>query len=141
MPRKAKALETIGAPRNAAPQDLIARERYRYLVETAAERGELWVLSGQHDDEWATYSDPRGHIVIPAWPSRRDAEKLATGKWKDATPTAVALDDFLRELEAMEEEGVQVAAFPTTTRSGAAVAARHFGRALRDAQAGPPAYQ
>jgi hypothetical protein len=136
MQAQAKSTKAIGAPRDAAPQDLIARERYRYLVESAAESGALWVLSGRQHDEWATYADPRGHVVIPVWPSRQHAEQLATGKWRDLTPTAVAVRDFLRELDVLEAEGVQVAAFPTKTRSGAAIAARHFGRALRDAGAG-----
>lgn len=130
--------KAVRVHRDVPPRERIARERYRYLVECASEHGALWVLSGRRHDEWATLTDPRGHVVIPVWPARQDAKELATGKWTHLTPTAVAIADFLKELDALEAEGALIAAFPTPTRSGATIAARHFGRALRDAGAGPP---
>lgn len=120
------------APRERAPTEKAA-DRYRRLVADAARSGYLWVLSHPSEDAWATFSDPRGHVVVPVWPGRDDALAMATGTWSGLRPMRIPVHDFLtHEVPALEEEGVLIAAHPTPTRSGAAIRASHFARALRD---------
>jgi hypothetical protein len=119
-----------------AGRDMKARERYRLLVDSAARSGTLWTLSLPNEEGFVTFADPRGHVVVPFWPTPDDANELATGDWRDAVPTEVPVTNFLeREAGPMEADGVQIAAFPLRNSSGAAVRASHFARALRNALA------
>jgi hypothetical protein len=111
-----------------------AADRYRALVAEVRRSGHLWVLSHPAEEAWATYSDPRGHVVVPVWPGQDQAAAMATGLWGGLRPTAIPLDAFLaHEVPGLEAEGVLIAAHPTRTSSGAAVRATHFARALLDA--------
>ncbi len=120
------------APRERVPSEKAA-DRYRRLVAEATRSGSFWVLSHPVEDAWATFSDPRGHVVVPVWPGRDEAMAMATGTWSGLRPMQIPVDDFLtHEVHALEDEGVLIAAFPTATRSGAALRASHFARALRN---------
>ena len=112
-----------------------AADRYERLVVDAARSGCLWVLSHPIEQAWATFADPRGHVVVPVWPGEEQAAAMATGIWSELRPVAVSVEDFLaHEVAGLEADGVLIAAYPTPTRSGAAVRTSHFARALREAR-------
>lgn len=118
---------------HAAPGEKAA-DRYQVLVAEVRRSGVLWVLSHPVEEAWATYSDPRGHVVVPMWPGQDEAAAMATGSWSGLRPTAIPVADFVaHEVPELEAEGVLIAAHPTPTRSGAAIRATHFARALREA--------
>jgi hypothetical protein len=111
-----------------------AADRYRALAAEVRRSGHLWVLSHPVEEAWATYSDPRGHVVVPVWPGQDEAVTMASGSWEGLRPVAVPVGEFVaHEVPELEAEGVLIAAHPTPTSSGAAVRASHFARALRDA--------
>lgn len=111
-----------------------AADRYRALVAEVRRSGHLWVLSHPVEEAWATYSDPRGHVVVPVWPAKDEATAMASGSWDGLRPTAIPIDEFLaHEVPDLDAEGVLIAAHPTPTSSGAAVRAMLFARALGDA--------
>jgi Protein of unknown function (DUF2750) len=111
-----------------------AADRYGDLIARATQTKTLWALMPPGESAWVTYRDPRDHVVIPLWPGRDEAAAMATSVWRDAVATPIPVSDFLKhEVDALETDGVQIAAHPTPTSSGAAVRAAHFARALRDA--------
>jgi hypothetical protein len=112
-----------------------AADRYQRLVADAGRSGSLWVLSHPVESAWATFADPRGHIVVPVWPGEEQAAAMATGTWSELRPVSVSVDDFLaHEVAGLEAEGILIAAYPTPSRSGAAIRTAHFARALREAR-------
>ena len=112
-----------------------AADRYERLVADAAHSGWIWMLSHPVEQGWATFADPRGHVVVPVWPAEELAAAMATGVWSEFRPAPVAVEDFLaHEVAGLEADGVLIAAYPTPTRSGAAIRTSHFARALREAR-------
>ena len=61
---------------------------------------------------------------------------MATGIWSELRPVQVSVtEDFLAdEVAELEAEGALIAAYPTPTRSGAAIRPSHFARAIREAR-------
>jgi hypothetical protein len=112
-----------------------AADRYGRLVADAGRSGRLWVLSHPVEQAWATFADPRGHVVVPVWPGEEQAAAMATGIWSELRPMQVSVEDFLaHEVAELEAEGALIAAYPTPTRSGAAIRPSHFARAIREAR-------
>ena len=99
---------------------LDAPSRYQHLVKQVADKEELWSLRA--DDGWVAMGDDAGNNTFPVWPHPDYARMFATGDWASATPTAIALDDWLDEwLPNLDEQGDKVAVFPTPAGQGVVV--------------------
>lgn len=99
---------------------LPARERYGYFIKRVADGEELW---GLRDDEgWASVADESGQPCFPVWPHPRFAEALATGEWSTYRATPIPLGSWLEDwLPGLQEDGAQIAVFPTPAARGVVV--------------------
>jgi hypothetical protein len=85
-------------------------KRYGYLVNRAADWGEVFVL--RVGENWAslTIDDQK---YFPIWPHPGFAEDALTGDWENAVVEPVDVHDFLGILDKLEERGDEVALFAT----------------------------
>ena len=85
-------------------------KRYGYLVDKAADSGEVFAL--RMGDNWAslTVEDQK---YFPIWPHPSFAEDSRKGDWKDAVAEPIEVHDFLAILDKLEEWGDEVALYAT----------------------------
>ena len=74
---------------------LAAFDRYQYLVEKAAEFGEMYSL--KKGDEWAL-ADVQEQVLFSLWPAEVFAAREASGAWEAYEPKAISLEEFENKL-------------------------------------------
>lgn len=70
---------------------LSAFDRYQYLVDKAAEFGEMYSL--KKGDEWAL-ADIEDKVLFSLWPAEAFAAREATGAWEGYKAKAFTLEEF-----------------------------------------------
>ena len=93
-------------------------------------------LVADWEEAWGL-KDAAGWIVsreadaLPLWPHAEFAAACARGPWEGAVPEAISIDDRLEDLAALlEEEGLQVAVFPTPDEPGTLMSPGDFRERL-----------
>jgi hypothetical protein len=107
---------------------LSAFDRYQYLVDKAAEFGEMYSL--KKGDEWAL-ADTEGHVLFSLWPAQAFAATEAVDSWEGYVPTAISLEEFENKLlPLITKEGCLFNMFSVGGRLGFVVDREEFLRDL-----------
>ncbi|GGG61497.1 DUF2750 domain-containing protein [Hymenobacter glacieicola] len=103
---------------------LPAPKRYAYLVQKMADSQVVWLL---RDQEGITMlSDDSGGQSIPVWPEKEFAQLHLTGDCAAYQTEEMSLEDFLEWLDELQEEMIQIAAFPKEDLQGIVVEAKEM---------------
>ena len=93
-------------------------------------------LVADWEEAWGL-KDSAGWIVsretdaLPLWPHSAFAEACARDAWAGAVPEAIAIDELRDDLVALlEEDGLQVAVFPTPDDPGTLLSPQELRRRL-----------
>lgn len=85
-------------------------ERYSYLVEQVKESQYIWTLQ---DSDGCVMLTTEEEDCIPMWPTEESAKQWAVDDWKDCTPLAIPLDEWLsRWVPGMLDDDLFVAVCP-----------------------------
>lgn len=100
-------------------------DRYGYFIKRVADTEEVWGL--RDDDGWASLGDDSGQVCFPVWPHPRFAEALATDEWASYRAAAIPLSSWLEDwLPGLEEDGSQIAVFPSPAGQGVVVSCKEL---------------
>jgi hypothetical protein len=104
----------------AAVLALDASARYAHFIKQVADSEVVWGL--QDSEGWISLVDDAGAELLPVWPHERYAQLFSTDRYPTAMALPIPLDEWLDNwLSNLEEDGCQVAVFPTPSGTGAAV--------------------
>lgn len=110
----------IGEEELGTVRAMSARERYGYFLQLAVDWEEAWGL--RSPDGWVLssgLSDGETNDAFPLWPHPLFAGACAHGDWEGAAPESIPLDELLEDLlPLLEEDGIQLAVFPTPEGDG-----------------------
>jgi hypothetical protein len=105
---------------------LPAGDRAVTFFQLAADWEEVWGLKDEQG--WVVAKDTD---ALPLWPHDAFAEACAQGAWDGAVPEPLPVDDLLDELlPLLEEDGLQVAVFPTPEDPGTLMPPGEVGERL-----------
>ncbi|MDN3651044.1 DUF2750 domain-containing protein [Reinekea marina] len=91
-------------------EQLDSQERYEYLVETALEQQEIWILS---DNKGFVLLNSEDGDCLPIWPHKECAQQWVHGDWKACEPQSIDLNAWqTRWVPGLTEDQVVVAVFP-----------------------------
>lgn len=94
--------------------------RYDYLVTEVKEHKQIWTLQDTDGCVMLTTDD---EDCIPMWPTEESASDWACDDWKDCTPLAIPLNEWLeRWVIGMQDDDLYVAVFPVEGDLGVVVA-------------------
>ncbi|MDQ0038088.1 hypothetical protein J2W30_005875 [Variovorax boronicumulans] len=86
--------------------------RYGHFVGQVADWEAVWGL--RTPDGWVSGSDETNGPMFPVWPHEPYARMLAVDLWANATPTPIAVHDWIEKwLPGLARDRVMVAVFPT----------------------------
>ena len=103
-------------------------ERFSHFVRRVAD---FETLYGLFDHGWALMADDDERELLPVWPESEFAEACATGEWSSYRPESISLGSFLTEwVNRLNEDGLHIAVFPTTSNKGVVVSPSDLHDAL-----------
>jgi hypothetical protein len=112
-------------------ENLDSQERYDYLIETAVEQQQIWILS---DSQGFVLLNSDEGDCLPVWPHKETAQKWVNGDWKDCTPEAIALDVWQsRWTQGLTEDKLVLAAFPNSEEEALVLDPSEFNEDLTEA--------
>jgi hypothetical protein len=89
---------------------LTPKVRYEYFVKRVADWQEVW---GLWKDGWALLGEDGSKEFMPVWPHPEFAARYASGDWKDYSPRAIDVHEWIEEwIPKLKREGLKVAVFP-----------------------------
>ena len=90
--------------------------RYKYFVKQVVDSERAW---GLWQGGWALAEDDDGNRTFPIWPHREYAESCSIEEWAGFEAEEIDLENLIEELlPQLEEDGMQIAVFPTPKGKG-----------------------
>jgi hypothetical protein len=112
-------------------EQLDSQERYEYLVETAVEQQEVWILA---DDKGFVLLNSDEGDCLPIWPHQECAQQWAHGDWNDCKPQAIDLNAWqTRWTPGLTEDRVVLGAFPNRQEEALVLDPTEFDEDLSNA--------
>ncbi len=96
--------------------DLNGEQRYKYMIKSALENEQIWILA---DEDGCVMLNTQDEDCVPIWPHEEAALAWANGQWKDCKPTAIALKKWLQDwTPGLIEDDLALAVFPNAEEEG-----------------------
>jgi hypothetical protein len=111
-------------------EDLDGEQRYKYLIQTAVENDQLWILS---DDQGVVMlNDDEDGACVPVWPHEETAKVWATGHWRHCQAEAIPLKKWLNDwTPGLMDDDLSVVVFPNEQAEGMVIYPDELDFALR----------
>lgn len=101
-------------------QALDGPARYAHFIKQVCDGQQVWGL--RESDGWVAMGDDSGASMFPVWPHAEYARLMATDDWRDASPSAIDLDEWMDVwLDNLAAGDDKVAVFPVTRGQGVVV--------------------
>lgn len=110
-------------------QLLSPEKRYAYLLKSVAYHQEVWILTDEHGCVMLNTED---EDCVPVWPSEVFAQQWANGEWSHCKAQAIDLKTWQqRWTDGLNDDGVELVAFPLTEDDGFIISAQEFEQDLK----------
>ena len=90
--------------------NLSSKDRYGYFIRKVADSEEVCLI--KEGDKYVTVGDNDEQIIIPVFPEKEFAELLLTDDWTECTIEKLEVHQFLEWLDQLQQDKVNIAAFP-----------------------------